>query len=138
MHRSPIRHILGIATAVILPLALSVALAGQDKQPDTTILKGAPIGGVKLSHKAHTSTYGAKCENCHHASKPERPLKTANQSCMDCHTKAVAAPMKTNTRSAFHDPMAKSGVCVDCHAAPANKGKKVPAKCADCHKKENG
>jgi hypothetical protein len=45
--------------------------------------------------------------------------------------------MKTATRGAFHDPMAKKGTCVDCHVAEAAKGKKAPTKCADCHKKEN-
>jgi DnaJ-class molecular chaperone len=44
--------------------------------------------------------------------------------------------MKTPTRGAFHDAMAKKGTCIDCHATGAGKGK-APVKCADCHKKEN-
>ena len=44
--------------------------------------------------------------------------------------------MKTTAKLAFHDAMAKKGICIDCHVGGG--GKKVPAaKCADCHKKEN-
>jgi hypothetical protein len=106
------------------------------KPPDTAVLTGAPLGNVTLSHKAHTATYGAKCESCHHASKPEKPMKATQQKCGDCHTKVATAPMKTKLQAAFHNPMAKKGTCVDCHTQAAAKGnKKVPAKCADCHKK---
>jgi hypothetical protein len=44
--------------------------------------------------------------------------------------------MKTTAKLAFHDAMAKKGVCIDCHLKTT--GKKVPtSKCLDCHKKEN-
>jgi Class III cytochrome C family len=123
-------------------LAAAGALAGgalhaqTPKEPDTAVLAGAPLGAVTLDHKAHTKTYGAKCDACHHPSKGEKPLKAAHQKCGDCHTKAAAAPMKTKLQAAFHDPMAKKGTCVDCHQQAAAKGnKKAPARCADCHKK---
>jgi len=129
---------------VLLVLLMAVAVAGtsavvyaQAKAPDTVILKGAPMGGVKLDHAKHTKDYGAKCTDCHHASKAENPNKAENQKCTDCHTKAAAAPMKTKLQAAFHDPMAKKGTCVDCHVKATAAGKKAPAKCADCHKKEN-
>jgi len=106
------------------------------KEPETVVLTGSPLGAVTFSHKLHTKTYGAKCESCHHASKPQKPLKAEHQKCTDCHTKVAAVPMKTKTQAAFHDPMAKKGTCVDCHVQSAAKGKtKVPVKCADCHKK---
>ena len=105
------------------------------KAPDTAVLTGAPLGPVTLSHNAHTKTYGAKCESCHHPSKPEKALKSEHQKCTDCHVKTPVAPMKTKTQAAFHDPMAKKGTCIDCHVQAAAKGKKVPTKCADCHKK---
>lgn len=105
------------------------------KAPDTAVLTGSPLGDVTLSHKAHTATYGAKCEDCHHASKPEKPMKAAQEKCSDCHTKVAAAPMKTKAQAAFHDPMAKKGTCVGCHEQAVAKGKKAPQKCADCHKK---
>jgi hypothetical protein len=106
------------------------------KEPDSVVLKGGPLGDITLPHKAHTKDYGAKCENCHHPSKPEKALKTPTQKCSDCHVKVPAAPMKTKLQAAFHDPMAKKGTCVDCHAQAKAKGKtKMPQKCADCHKK---
>ena len=122
-------------------LAISFVTAGTlyaqatTKAPDTAVLTGSPLGKVTLSHKAHTTTYGAKCEDCHHASKAEKPMKAAQEKCSDCHTKVAAAPMKTKAQAAFHDPMAKKGTCVDCHQKAIAKGKKAPAKCADCHKK---
>jgi hypothetical protein len=118
----------------------SVAAAQAAKEPGTVILKGSPMGGVKFDHKAHAHDRGAKCETCHHPSKPEKPAKAAQQRCQDCHTTPAVAPMKTKTQAAFHDPMAKKGVCIDCHVqATAKKSAKgpVPTKCADCHKKEN-
>ncbi len=108
------------------------------KEPDTVILKGSPMGGVKFDHKTHSKERaGGKCETCHHASKKEMPAKGPQQKCQDCHTKAVKAPMKTTTQGAFHAPMAKGGVCITCHLAENGKGKKAPTKCQECHKKEN-
>lgn len=100
-------------------------------------MTGSPLGAVKFPHKAHTKEYGAtKCVTCHHPSKPEKALKSEHQKCSDCHLKVAAAPMKTKAQAAFHDPMAKKGLCVDCHVQSKAKGKtKTPAKCADCHKK---
>lgn len=139
-----IRHIRALILAAAVGLALTIATqhpAAQGtavKAPDTVILKGSPAGGVKFNHTTHAGTDKTKCVTCHHASKAEKPSKSEQQKCTDCHTKAVTAPMKTNTRGAFHDAMAKKGTCVDCHQAQAAKGnKKVPAKCPDCHKKEN-
>jgi hypothetical protein len=106
------------------------------KEPGIVILKGAPIGGVKFDHPKHSKTAGAgKCDTCHHASKTEMPAKAEQQKCSDCHTKAATAPMKTKYQAAFHDPMYKKGTCADCHVKDTTK--KAPAKCLDCHKKEN-
>ena len=106
------------------------------KEPDTAVLSGSPLGPVTLQHKAHVKDRGAKCEQCHHPSKAEKPLKSEHQKCTDCHTKTAEAPMKTKLQAAFHDPMAKKGTCIDCHVQAAAKGNaKVPAKCQDCHKK---
>lgn len=118
----------------------SVAFAQAAKEPGTVILKGSPMGGVKFDHKAHAHDRGAKCETCHHPSKPEKPMKAAQQNCQDCHTTTPTAPMKTKAQAAFHDPMAKKGICVDCHMSDAAKKvakNPMPSKCADCHKKEN-
>lgn len=132
-----------LITALSAALAVAIAApraAGQaQKEPGTVILKGSPLGGVKFEHKLHTERAEKKCDTCHHASKPEKPSKVAQEKCTNCHTKAVAAPMKTPTRGAFHDPLAKKGTCIDCHAKAISAGKKAPAagKCPECHKKEN-
>jgi len=104
---------------------------------DVVVLTGAPIGGVKLSHKLHVDRAANDCAKCHHASKPQKPEKTPQQACSDCHTKVAAAPMKTKYQAAFHDQTAQKGTCIDCHKAQNAKGKKAPVKCADCHKKAN-
>ena len=60
-------------------------------------------------------------------------MKAKQEKCQTCHEKTVTAPMKTNAKTAFHDAMAKKGVCVDCHVKEAAAGKKVPSKCNECH-----
>ncbi len=122
-----------------LLLCLCVLLLGASalaqKAPDKPIvLKGAPMGGVKFDHKLHA---GTKCDVCHHAAKPEKAPKSAQEACTDCHTKVAVAPMKTKLQAAFHNPTATAGLCIDCHKKQAAAGKKTPAKCTDCHKKEN-
>ncbi len=136
--------ILAAAAGLVLMIATQhsavYAQGAAVKAPETVILKGAPAGGVKFDHKKHAGTDQSKCVTCHHASKAEKPSKAAHEKCTDCHTKAATAPMKTPTRGAFHDPLAKKGTCIDCHAAELAKGnQKVPApgKCMNCHKKEN-
>ena len=129
-------YVLAITTACAVAATTGARLVAQAKAPDTVGLKGAPMGGVKLDHAKHAKEYGAKCTDCHHASKPEKPMKAEQQKCSDCHEKAAAAPMKTKYQAAFHDATAKSGTCINCHAKAA-AGKKVPKGCTDCHKKEN-
>ena len=122
--------------ALIMGAALVASPILAQTAPDKVVLKGAPMGGVNFDHAKHAKLVGdAKCDTCHHASKAEMPLKSKNQKCQDCHTKTVAAPMKTKAQAAFHDPMATKGLCVDCHVKEAAAGKKVPAakKCAECH-----
>jgi hypothetical protein len=126
---------------VIIFIAAVVICSGRlqaqaPKAPDTAVLPAAN-GPVTLNHKAHTTAaYGGKCDSCHHASRPEKAMKGAQEKCGDCHTKAAAAPMKTKLQAAFHDPMAKKGTCIDCHQQAIAKGNtKAPSKCADCHKK---
>lgn len=132
------RVVVALAMAAFVASATGAVLYGQAaKAPaNPIILKGNPMGGVKFDHTAHTKA-GAKCEQCHHASKPEMAAKAAQQKCTDCHTKTPTPPMKTNVKAAFHDAMAKKGTCVDCHAEAVKAGKTAPVKCADCHKKEN-
>ena len=128
-----IARVMAVVLGVLFVAGTTLAYA--QAEPGVVVLKGAPNGDVKFDHKAHTKLAGGKCETCHHPSKPEKPSTQARQACGDCHTKVATAPMKTKLQAAFHNPMAKAGTCVDCHAKEAAAGKKAPAKCADCHKK---
>jgi len=130
-------YVVTLVAVCALATATGARVYAQAKGPETVVLTGNPMGGVKFEHAKHSATYGAKCENCHHASKPEKAMKAAQQKCSDCHTKVAAAPMKTKYQNAFHDATAKSGTCIDCHAKAVTAGKKAPKVCADCHKKEN-
>ena len=84
-----------------------------------------------------TSKVAGKCEVCHHASKPEKPLKSPQQACTDCHTKPPTPPVTTGLQAAFHNPTASAGLCITCHKTENSHGKAAPVKCADCHKREN-
>lgn len=128
-----------LALFALALVAGPVVTMAQEKAPGTVVLKGAPMGGVKFNHTAHEAAAGgaAKCDTCHHASKPEKPATAKQEKCQTCHTKVATAPMKTKTQTAFHDAMAKKGTCIDCHTKSLAAGKKVPVKCNECHKKEN-
>jgi hypothetical protein len=133
------KKFLVILSVIAVAACMSGMAYAQEKAPTTVILKGAPLGGVKFDHAKHSKLEGVKCDACHHASKPEKPSKTAHEGCQGCHTKAATAPMKTATQGAFHVAMAKSGLCIDCHVKAIAAGKAAPAagKCPMCHKKEN-
>jgi hypothetical protein len=133
------KKVLVILSVFAFAVAMSGIAYAQEKPPTVVILKGAPMGGVKFDHAKHSKMEGVKCDTCHHASKPEKASTKAHENCQNCHTKAATAPMKTATQGAFHVAMAKSGLCIDCHAKAIAAGKPAPAagKCPMCHKKEN-
>ncbi|HEY3380591.1 MAG TPA: cytochrome c3 family protein [Vicinamibacterales bacterium] len=132
------RAVVGIVVAISVAFLTGGIAQAQEKAPGTVILKGnKTMGGVKFDHAAHAKKVGDKCETCHHPSKPEKAMKAKHEACQGCHASTIAAPMKTNAKAAFHDAMAKKGTCIDCHAKEVAAGKKAPAKCIDCHKKEN-
>jgi hypothetical protein len=99
-------------------------------------MKGPSMGTVQFPHSAHTHVAG-KCELCHHLSKPEKPLKSPQQACLDCHTKPPTPPVKIGLPAAFHNTGATAGLCISCHKTENAEGKAAPVKCADCHKKES-
>lgn len=117
------------------PEKTTVAETQKALPKDLVILRGSALGAVKFEHKLH-SARAAKCETCHHPSKPEKPNAALQQACSDCHTKAAVSPMKTKLQAAFHNPTAAAGTCIDCHKAETAKGKVAPVKCMGCHKKE--
>lgn len=108
----------------------------QQAPASQVVLKGPTMGAVRFSHAAHTRVAG-KCEVCHHASKPEKPLKAQQEACTDCHTKPPTPPVKVGLQAAFHNPSASAGLCITCHKTENSEGKAAPVKCADCHKKDN-
>ncbi len=130
------RTVPALLVVVAVGVAFSAAAYAQAKAPGVVILK-ASIGGVKFDHATHSKRQGTTCATCHHASKPEKPLKAAQEACGDCHTSQATPPMKTKLQAAFHDPLAKKGTCIDCHAKENAAGKKAPTTCTGCHKKEN-
>jgi hypothetical protein len=129
--------VIAIIVAAVFVAGSTLALAADP--PTTVILKGNPMGGVKFDHAAHAKVVGPdKCVTCHHASKPEKAAKAAQEKCQGCHEKVATAPMKTTAKLAFHDGLAKKGVCIECHVAANAKGKTTPVSpCGACHKKEN-
>jgi hypothetical protein len=131
------KKILVVLSVIALAAFMTGVASAQVKAPDTVILTGNPMGGVKFPHAQHAKMAGTPCTTCHHASKPEKPMKGAEENCQDCHTKTATPPMTTTTQAAFHKPMAKGGLCIDCHVKQDAAGKKAPTKCTECHKKEN-
>ncbi len=63
-------------------------------------LKGAPMGAVKFDHTSHLKVAG-KCEVCHHASKPQKPLKAPQEACTGCHTNPATPPVTTKLQAAL-------------------------------------
>ena len=116
-------------------LALGIATA-QEAPKGPVILQGAPMGAVKFDHPSHLKVAG-KCSVCHHPSKPEKPLKSPQEACTDCHTNPSTPPV-AKLQAAFHNPTATAGLCIGCHKTENANGKAAPVKCVDCHKRENG
>ena len=66
------KKFLVILSVMAVAVFTSGIASAQEKAPGTVILKGSPMGGVKFDHAKHSKMEGAKCETCHHASKPEK------------------------------------------------------------------
>ena len=128
------RAVIALVVSLILAMVCSPAVC-QQAPASPSVLKGPTMGAVKFSHSAHTRVAG-KCEICHHASKPEKPLKSQQEDCTDCHTKPPTPPVKIGLQAAFHNPSATTGLCISCHKTENAEGKAAPVKCADCHKKD--
>ena len=118
---------------VVGVFVLMVAALAFAQTPPTVVQLPAPNGAVKFDHAAHMKV--GKCTDCHHASKPEKPLKSQFEKCSDCHTNPATPPVTTKLQAAFHNPTATAGTCINCHKTSAAAGKPAPTKCADCHKK---
>lgn len=125
-----------IIAALMLAMAAPARLAPQDAPTEPIVLRGPTFGGVKFVHLKHADV--AECAACHHEARPEMPMPDQFAGCRSCHTDVAEAPIVTNSRDAFHDRRAKQGLCVDCHTTKAAEGVTTPARCADCHKDDQG
>lgn len=132
-----VRNLLAVLLAFLTVLMISSIAVAQAIPQSPIIIKGAPMGAVKFDHTAHMKV-GGKCDTCHHSSKPEKPLKSPQETCTDCHTKPATPPVTTNLQAAFHNPTATAGLCIDCHKKQNGAGEAAPVKCVDCHQKANG
>lgn len=112
----------------------NLALAQQVPSGPVT-MQGPTMPPVKFPHNPHARVAG-KCEVCHHLSKPEKPNKSPQQPCLDCHTKPPTPPVNIGLPAAFHNSSASAGLCITCHKTEDANGKAAPLKCANCHKKE--
>jgi hypothetical protein len=130
------KYVAAILLTLFVLFAAGVVLAADEKKAQDTYTLKAPNGAVKFNHKTHAASF--KCEQCHHASKPEKANATAHEACTDCHTNPAKPPMKTKLQAAFHNPTAQTGTCIDCHKKEVAAGKKPPTKCTECHNKANG
>ncbi len=135
--RVKLGRIMAACIEVFLVLLICAAAVAQKAPELPLILKGAQMGAVKFDHVAHLRVAG-KCDVCHHASKPEKPLKAPQEVCTDCHTKPPTPPVTTGLPAAFHNAAASEGLCIDCHKRENSGGKAAPVKCAECHQKANG
>jgi hypothetical protein len=124
-----------LAVGALFVFGISLPAVSQQAPAEPITLKGPAAGAVTFPHSAHTHVAG-KCEVCHHASKPEKPLKAPQQACADCHTKPPTPPVSTSLQAAFHNPSATAGLCIGCHKTENAEGKAAPVKCGDCHKKD--
>ena len=105
--------------------------------PQSPITMKNAAGTVTFNHPSHLKVAG-NCIVCHHASKAEKPLKSAQEACTGCHTKPATPPVSTGLESAFHNSGATNGLCIDCHRKQNDAGKAAPTKCEECHQQATG
>jgi len=89
-------------------------------------------GPVKLSHKKHSTDYGAVCTDCHHEYdggknvwKEGQPVKK----CSACHDPQKTEGNVQKLQTAYHSN------CKDCHKEHQDKNAPYK-KCNDCHQKK--
>lgn len=131
-----VRKLLALLWCFLAAVIICGSAVAQVAPQSPIIMKGA-AGAVKFDHPSHLKVAG-NCSVCHHASKPEKPLKAQQEACTDCHRKPATPPVVTSLQAAFHNPAATAGLCIDCHRKQNNAGKAAPTKCAECHQKGNG
>jgi DnaJ-class molecular chaperone len=104
---------------------VSVCVMAADIPADKAVIKlESKMGTITFPHKTHAD-HGAKCETCHHTSKPGETPKA----CTTCHGKE-AKDKTPKMMDAAHK------LCRACHEKAVAEGKKAPGKeCKSCHVK---
>ncbi|UCG75834.1 MAG: cytochrome c3 family protein [Gemmatimonadota bacterium] len=140
MRKSYLNALAALTCAAVF--AFSARPAQAQAPPDEMTIDGcaATQAGVAFPHKAHIDA-GAECTTCHHSQEGLTLEAVAGgmevEGCASCHLEPEeeATPncseksLKTN---AFHV------LCVGCHKEKnaEDESLKAPAKCAECHPKE--
>lgn len=129
-------RVLTLAATLCIAAAFFQPLAAQQKAteppgPDTVVYS-PKLGTVTFTHAKHAKL--SECNACHHESRTEQPSTKPHQACGDCHVAQPAGPVTTSRRDAFHNTMARTGICYDCHNKAASKT--APTACGDCHKRQ--
>lgn len=92
-----------LAACALVLFAASLSAARQQAPAQPIAMKGPTMGAVMFPHSVHTQVAG-KCEVCHHASKPEKPLKAPQEACNDCHTKPPGRLLTPACKPRFTTP----------------------------------
>jgi hypothetical protein len=126
MHRSRLIEI-GLLVGLFALLAIGGYAIAEKTPPDAITLQaeGAKFGSVPFPHKVHAEKEKIDCAKCHHK---EKDLKEA-QKCSTCHLLGEVKDNAPLVKDAFHNN------CQTCHKESAEKGKKAPVKCNECHKR---
>jgi hypothetical protein len=126
MHQSRLTQIILLVGVVALLLIGGYALADKTP-PDTATLteEGAKLGPVPFPHKAHADKEKIDCAKCHHKEKDMKEV----QKCSACHLPKEVKDNAPIAKDAYHKN------CQTCHKEAAEKGKKAPVKCNECHKR---
>jgi hypothetical protein len=92
-----------LAACALVLFAASLSAASQQAPAQPIAMKGPTMGDVIFLRSAHTHVAG-KCEVCHHASKPEKPVRASQEACTDCHTKPPRAARQHQPASRVSQP----------------------------------
>lgn len=137
MKRGTLTLVMVILTGLVFLAvgALTAADAPDDILIENSGYKSDKKGPVKLSHKKHSTDYGAACTDCHHEYKDGKNVWKEGdpvQKCSACHDPEKTQGDAMKLQTALHTN------CKDCHKEVAKAGKKEAPykKCNDCHQKK--
>jgi hypothetical protein len=113
--------------------ALTAADVPEDILIENEGYKSDKKGPVKLSHKKHSTDYGAACTDCHHEYEGDKNVWKEGQpvkKCAECHDPQKTEGNVKRLMTAYHNN------CKDCHKQHPDTNAPYK-KCNDCHQKKN-